>query len=173
MKTLYLLRHGEAGPRAVGQSDRDRPLAPAGRRAAERIGALLERSAPLPSLVLCSAARRAVETLAAVRPFLPAAEEECEPGLYLAGSEGILERIAAVDDVHAAVLVIGHNPGIGRLAGELARPSDSEDYALLERSFPASALAVLRLGVDRWCDAAPRRAELAGFTLPAPPAARR
>jgi phosphohistidine phosphatase len=108
-----------------------------------------------------------VETLAVLRPFLPAHEEQCEPGLYLAGSEGLLARIGAVDDAHAAVLVVGHNPGIGHLAYALARPSDTEGYTRLRSSFPTASLAVLECDVERWCDVAPQRARLAAFTTPA------
>jgi len=148
-------------------------LLAAGRRAVEQVGAHLETRAPAPSLVLCSAARRAVETLTALRPFLSAPEEECEPGLYLAGSEGLLARIAEADDAHAAILVVGHNPGIGHLARDLARPSDAEDYAQLQRSFPTAALAVLECAVERWSDLAPHCAHLAELTTPALLAARR
>jgi phosphohistidine phosphatase len=167
MRTLYLLRHGVADRKPSGGSDHDRPLAPAGRRASKSMGAHLAQTLPPPSLFLCSSARRAVETLEAVRSCLPApAEVLCERGLYLAGSDEILQRICGVHGRHAAVLLVGHNPGIGQLAHGLVRPTAGGDYERLQREFPAGALAVLTFDVDRWFDIAPRRARLDEFTTP-------
>lgn len=167
MRTLYLLRHGHSESKPSGGDDHDRPLAPAGRHASEWMGAHLARNPLSPSLCLCSSARRAVETLEVVRSHLPGpAEVRCERGLYLAGSDQIFQRICGVHGRHAAVLLVGHNPGIGRLAHLLVRPSTGGDYERLQREFPAGALAVLTFGVDRWFDIAPGRARLAEFTTP-------
>jgi phosphohistidine phosphatase len=167
MKTLYLLRHGDAEPKPTGGNDHDRPLAPPGRRASEQVGAHLARNPFPPSLFLCSSARRAVETLEVVRSYLPGpAEVLCERGLYLAASDRIFQRICEVDGRHGAVLLVGHNPGIGRLAHDLVRPGAGGDIERLQRGFPAGALAVLTFDVDRWLDIAPRLARLAEFTTP-------
>ena len=167
MRTLYLLRHGMAEATPSGGSDHERSLASPGRRASERMGAHLARNPTSPSLFLCSSARRAVETLEAVRSYLAGpAEVLCERGLYLAASDQIFQRICEVDDRHGAVLLVGHNPGIGRLAHDLVRPSAGGDRERLQREFPAGALAVLTFDVDRWLEIAPRRAHLAEFTTP-------
>ena len=167
MKTLYLLRHGDAEPKPSGGNDYERSLAPAGLRASERVGAHLARNPFPPSLFLCSSARRAVETLEAVRCHLPGpAELLCERGLYLAGSDQIFQRICEVDGRHTAVLLVGHNPGIASLAHDLVRPSAGGDYERLQRDFPAAALATLAFDVDRWCEIALRSARLAEFTTP-------
>jgi len=167
MRTLYLLRHGDAEPTSSGGSDHERSLASPGRRASERVGVHLAGNPSSPSLFLCSSARRAVETLEVVRSYLPRpAEVLCERGLYLAASDQIFQRICEVDGRHGAVLVVGHNPGIGRLAHDLVRPSAGGDYECLQHGFAAGALAVLTFDVDRWFDIAPRRARLAEFTTP-------
>jgi phosphohistidine phosphatase len=138
------------------------------------MGAHLARNPLPPSLFLCSSARRAVETLEAVRSYLPApAEVLRERGLYLAGSDQIFHRICGVHGRHAAVLLVGHNPGIGWLAHGLVRPSPGSDYERLRREFPAGALAVLTFDVDRWFDIAPLCARLDEFTTPTPLASTR
>jgi phosphohistidine phosphatase len=117
-----------------------------------------------------------VETLEALRPNLPGAVEVLrERELYLAGSDRILGRICEVDDRHPAVLVVGHNPGIGRLAHGLVRPrpGPGADLEHLQLGFPAAALAVLTFEVDRWLDIGPQRARLDGFISPARLAATR
>jgi len=174
MRMLYLLRHGDAEPKAPGGSDHERSLVPAGRRASERVGAHVAKRPVPPTLLLCSSARRAVETLDALRLHLPGAAEVLrERDLYLAGSDRILGRICEVDDRHPAVLVVGHNPGIGRLAHGLVRPGPGADFEQLQRGFPAAALAVLTFEVDRWFDVAPQRARLDDFISPARLAATR
>jgi len=167
MRILYLLRHGEADAKPFGGNDHERPLAPAGRRDAKRVGAHVARNPIPPSLLLCSSALRAVETLRVVRSCLPGpAEWLCERDLYLADSDQILRRICEVDGRHTAVLLVGHNPGIGRLAHDLVRPAAGGDAERLRREFPAGALAVLRFDVDLWFDVAPRGAHLTEFTTP-------
>jgi phosphohistidine phosphatase len=167
MKTLYLLRHADAEPKSAGGNDHDRSLAVEGRRASERVAAHVARKPLPPTLLLCSSARRAVETVEAVRSFLPlGAEVSFERSLYLAGSDRIFRWICEVDDRHGAVLVVGHNPGIGRLAHGLARPNAGGDYERLQREFPTGTLAVLTFDVERWFDIAPQRGTLTEFVPP-------
>lgn len=159
------MRHGEAAERNPGGSDRDRALTPRGR---ELAAAILSRPAAdgvAPDLILCSAARRAVETLAAIRPHLPAGvAESVESDLYLASGETLLERIREVEADCEAILLVGHNPGIGRLAYELARPVASEDYDRLSRSFPTGALVTLRFDLEDWGDVRPEIGHLEFLT---------
>jgi phosphohistidine phosphatase len=166
MRTLYLLRHGAAEAGSPGGSDFDRSLAPEGRRASQRVGVHLARTSPAPTLVLCSSARRAVETLDAVLSGSPVDDVRRERDLYLAGSAGLLQWICEVDARHSALLVVGHSPGIGQLAHDLVRPSQGSDFELLQRGFPAAALAVLAFDVDRWSDIASGRGRLLEFTPP-------
>lgn len=158
------MRHGEAKPQSPGEKDHDRALALRGRKVAEIVGAHLARTGAAPSLVLCSSARRAVETFAAIRPYLPASvAESVEQGLYLASSDELLERICAVDADRDAVLLVGHNPGIGRLAYEISRPVASPEYDRLSRSFPAGALVTIRFDADRWEDVRPESGHVEEF----------
>lgn len=174
MRVLYLLRHGEAAPTRPGGNDHDRPLAPEARGGLERVLERLAVGPAPPTLLLCSSARRAVETLALVRPRAAAGHGvEIDRGLYLAGSDEILERIHAVDAAHRGVLVVGHNPGLGWLAHSLARPGAGPDRDRLQRGFAAGALAVLRFDANGWDEIAPQRGALLGFTTPRDTAATR
>jgi phosphohistidine phosphatase len=169
MRTLFLMRHGEAAQKAGGGCDHDRELAAVGRSGALRIGARIAEATVAPTLLLCSSALRAVETLEAIRPALPAAAEvEFDRRLYLADSDQLIERIQTIGAQHHGALVVGHNPGIGWLAHSLLRPeSDPSGPALkIRSSFPAGALAVLTFDVDCWSSVAPQRGTLAGFTTP-------
>jgi phosphohistidine phosphatase len=149
MKTLLLLRHAKSSWNDPGQSDHDRTLTPRGRRAAELVGLYLAQRGDPPSLVLCSTARRALDTLEPLRHRL-GVPFEARRELYLADPDALLEVLAGIDDRESCVLVIGHNPGLHELVLQLARHGDDEARARLREGFPTAALAVLELAITRW-----------------------
>jgi phosphohistidine phosphatase SixA len=79
----------------------------------ELIGAHLRRAQIRTSLVRCSPARRARETLDLVAA---SGEIQIERGLYGASADQLLERLRRVPDEVDAVMLIGHNPAILDLA---------------------------------------------------------
>ncbi|MFQ5418015.1 MAG: histidine phosphatase family protein [Myxococcota bacterium] len=176
MRTLSLMRHGEASPVAPDSSDHDRKLAERGRVDAASAAARITALAHPPSLVLCSSARRAVASLDAMRAaLLEDVEVEIMRGLYLAGSDELLAAIHAADERHASLLVVGHNPGIGWLARSLAHPGPGAEGAVqrLSRSFPTGALIVLDFDAVRWRDIAPRSGVVSLLTMPGETPSRR
>jgi phosphohistidine phosphatase len=62
------------------------------------------------------------------------------------------------------VLVIGHNPGLQRLALGLARPAPAVDE--LEAKYPTAGLASLVFEGSSWRDLDRGSAELVGFVRP-------
>ncbi len=100
--------------------------------------------------MLCSSARRTVETLERIRPALPAGTSiAVEDGLYGADADELLTRIRHVPATVGCLLVIGHNPGIGELAVMLAGHGDRAARAAMAAKFPTAALACLALD-QRW-----------------------
>jgi phosphohistidine phosphatase len=172
MKTLCLLRHGQAS-RRIDLQDFDRPLSPAGLEAAGGLAATLRGAGPLPGLVLCSGAKRARETWAALVAGLTDAEAdgltvEARDDFYLASETRLLIALRKLPPAASSVLVIAHNPGLHRLARELAGPgSRAKALARLGRGFPAAGLAVLAYDGAPWAELAPGRARLTGFSDPA------
>lgn len=163
MSYLLLLRHAKSDWGDPGLTDHDRPLAPRGERAADRMRAHLLANDLQPDLVLCSSSRRTRETLDRLAPAFAGAEILIEDELYGAGRDELIERLRAVPDEVGTVAVIGHNPGIQDLALDLAGTGD--DLARIEEKYPAGALAVLEL--DRpWRDLASGRARLVAFVKP-------
>ena len=139
MKRLYLLRHAKSSWKDPGLPDHDRPLAGRGRRAAAAIGRHLRAQGIEPELVLCSTARRARETLERIEPALPTADID-------------------------SVMVIGHNPGLQRLALDVARPAAA--VRELEAKYPTAALATLAFADPTWQALERGTAELAAFVRP-------
>jgi phosphohistidine phosphatase len=62
------------------------------------------------------------------------------------------------------VLVIGHNPGLERLAAALAE--EGPVRARLLAKFPTGALATLSIGAATWRAVQPGGAELTAFIVP-------
>ncbi len=163
MRRLLLLRHAEAVLDAPGGTDRDRALTDAGRSAAEGVARTLIREGWRPTRVLCSSARRAVETFEPIGQHATDAPPMIEDDLYLASRSHLVERIRRLDPLvpdDGCVLVVGHNPGIAELAAWL----DPDARGL--GGFPPAALAVLALRVEAWDDLARGAAELEALRLP-------
>lgn len=165
MKLLYLLRHAKSSWDDPGVEDRNRPLAPRGRRAAQRIAEHLRGGGVAPALVLCSSSLRARQTLAAVVPELESdAELRIEGALYSAGADELLARLRAVPESVPSVLLIGHNPGLQELALSLACGGGALER--LRERFPTAALATLAIPTAGWPELRTGDAELEGYVVP-------
>jgi len=166
MRTLWLLRHAKASLGRKGLADHERPLNARGRDAAARIGRHLAQRAVCPDLALCSSALRARQTLERVIAALDAEPEiRVESDLYLASEGALLRRLEELPDGASSVLLVGHNPGIGELAAQLAVRGGSDGVEEVREAYPTGALAELRLGSQRWRDLA-RGCELVAFVTP-------
>jgi phosphohistidine phosphatase len=163
-RTLYLLRHAKSSWDDAGLADHDRPLAPRGRRAADAIARHMQDETIAPELVLSSTARRARETAERIQPALGTAPVEYERALYGARAVDLLERVRAVPDEIASVLVVGHNPAMEQLALGLARPAPLRFD--LETKFPTGALATLSVDAETWSGLGPGDADLVAFVRP-------
>jgi phosphohistidine phosphatase len=157
-KRLLLLRHAKSSWDDPALADHDRPLAPRGRTAAKLIGEHLRENQIGVSLVLCSSARRARETLDLVQT---PGEVLIERELYGASADELLARLRRVPDQRGTVMLIGHNPAIEDLAVGLA----GSGAELIGDKFPTCALATLSFS-GRWCELAPGGVELESFVRP-------
>jgi phosphohistidine phosphatase len=158
MKTLYVLRHGQAAPEGEGGSDRERALTLRGRAEVQRTAQYLSERAKAPSLILASSATRARETAELCVAALPApALLVTLNGLYLAEPPSYLAALATRAEPHAAALVVGHNPGLEALIYVLTDRSEHLATAsLVEIALPIAAWGELSgtgLGFGRFVDA--------------------
>ena len=158
MRQLILLRHAHAEPATAGQADLDRPLSPEGLAEAEAAGRWLAEHGLVPDCVLCSPARRTRETLEAVLGAVGYVEQRLEPAIY----EATPGTLAALADCHGEaerLLLVGHNPGLERLAALLSS-GQSGDY----RGMPPGSVAVLNFPADAAIE--PGAATLTAFWWP-------
>ena len=156
---LYLVRHAIAAPAAAGMSDSDRALTAEGKRKMREAAAGLKRLDIIPDVVLSSPLRRAVETAAVLVDTLArkVAVEIYPPLAPGYEAVDVLQGLGPYRSARELVLV-GHEPGIGRLASQLL--TESVDLARL----PFKKGAVAAFHVDALPPPAP--AELVWFMTP-------
>ncbi len=165
MPRLLLLRHAKSSWAEQGKPDRERPLAPRGREAAERMAQEMDARGLLPDRILCSPARRTGETLAALLPHLPKSVElQIVDDLYEAPDD-YRTTIALHGEAASCLLVVGHNPAIHATAINLVGSADRKGAADILSKYPTGALAVIDF-VDRWADLRPGGGRLAAFIRP-------
>jgi len=166
MATLHLLRHLKSSWDDPGMDDFERPLNARGLRDADTLAAAVATAGLAPGLVLCSSARRTRETLARVVPALAGDHRiELDSELYLAPADRILARLRRVPGEVAAVLVIGHNPGLHDLAVLLASAGPAESRRRLAEKFPTGSLATIE-APGPWVDLRPGSGRLVAFFRP-------
>jgi phosphohistidine phosphatase len=156
MRELLLLRHAKsAGKDDPALTDHERPLAPRGERACAAMAGHLQGTEV--DLVLCSTARRAVDTWEGVNEGVKAGEVCFEDALYTFDGADLIDRLDLLRDAVTSVMVVGHNPAIEELA-EWLTGEGVEKY-------PTGALATIAL--DRgWQDLEQGCAELRAFVRP-------
>ena len=158
MRELILLRHAHAEPPRVGQADLDRPLSAEGLAEADAVATWLRDKGLAPDRALCSPARRTRETLEAVLGVVGYVDQRLEPAIYEA-TPGALAELADRHRGTGRLMLVGHNPGLERLAA-LLHSGQSGDY----RGMPPGAIAHLRLPVA--AEVEPGAASLADFWWP-------
>lgn len=164
MKRLHVLRHAKSSWDDPRLSDRDRPLAPRGRKAARRLARWLDEHELRPDLVLCSPALRATQTLERIATELGSPEVVVEEGLYHASAAELIEQARRLPDSIDGALLVGHNPGLADLCLLLARPSAERDR--VAGNLPTGALVTLELDAVSWTALEPGCAELTRLVLP-------
>jgi phosphohistidine phosphatase len=144
--TLILTRHAKSDWDDPALDDHDRPLNGRGRGDAPKIGAWLSDRGHLPAEALVSSARRTQETWERLAPELGRAVPMTTlPGLYHAEAEDILRHLRGASA--PAVLLIGHNPGIGEFAHRIVdEPAPHPRFI----DYPTCATLVAEFPFDAW-----------------------
>jgi phosphohistidine phosphatase len=142
--TLIVMRHAKAGE-LPGGPDFERALRPRGERDSAAAGRWLASHGLRPDLVLCSAARRTMQTWRRVSKEIGGEPEfSVERRLYQADCDDLTEIIRETGEQVATLMYIGHNPAAAGLVGLLTGT---------EPDFPTAAIAVIAMSAD-WAGAA-------------------
>ncbi|WP_309664983.1 histidine phosphatase family protein [Tabrizicola sp.] len=148
MKRLILTRHAKSSWDDPLTPDHDRPLNERGKAAAADLGQWLASRGYVPDEVLCSDSLRTRKTFSGIAPALPGTPVlELKPALYHAGPDVMMAVLRHATG--AAVMMIGHNPGIAEFAHRLvAHTPASPDFT----RYPTGATLVVDFLVDSWAD---------------------
>ncbi len=144
MKTLFVVRHAKSSWNDSLLADHERPLNKRGKKAAPEMGRRLSKTGVAMDTIVSSNARRALDTAAAMARALGVKTSviRTEPGLYHASADGILEIIYQLDDRLETVMMVGHNPGLTRLANRfLPQPIEN---------IPTAGVVRLEFMTDTW-----------------------
>lgn len=138
MTTLVVVRHAKSDW-SGSHADRDRPLAPRGRRQATEAGRWLAAHGPALDLAVVSPAERARATWELVSAALPAPPPvRVAEAAYTFDGEALRDLVAGVDA--EAFALVGHNPAVEELVELLTGEV---------RPMPTSCVAVVDLEAGR------------------------
>lgn len=168
MKRLILFRHAKSGWEDAVSRDFDRPINTRGRKGAHLMGEKLRDIGPAFDHVLASPAIRVVETIEEFeKGFGHPVEPEWEKRIYLASCMTLLDVVHDADDQYAAIMLVGHNPGLEDMVLMLV-PDDgkSPERAEIEEKLPTAAIVELTMDCDHWADIQPRSARITRFMRP-------
>lgn len=145
-KTLLICRHAEAYDPYPLQPDFERELTPHGLHQANKTGKWLRENFVKIDQLLSSPAKRAGLTARTLAGRLYFAEEKISymPDLYNARESQLLQILSQLPDQARQVLLVGHNPGITKLARDLA----GQHFSYLD---PANVVAI-SLPFEKWED---------------------
>lgn len=154
MLKLLLMRHAKSAWDDLDHTDHQRPLNKRGIEAAPKMGQHMVSKGLTPKLILSSTATRARQTTQLVsEQFNGDIETRFIDELYnFSGFHTPLNIIRSQADQQSPVLLIGHNPTMEELAGELTGAGSSAARALMYEKYPTAALAEIDFNIPKWAD---------------------
>lgn len=160
MKNLTLIRHAEAHPQEFLENDKDRILTQVGHHQVENIAKQLKEKKCLPDYLLCSSAKRAIQTTQLLCEKLEINPKliKISPILYQADIEDILQSLFLLSSSQQA-FIIGHNPTISDLAHKLC--STTKSIIL-----PTAGVISLNFDIINWDDLLAKQGKLLFFIDP-------
>jgi len=168
MKLLYLLRHAKSSWDGPDLADFDRPLNKRGRKAAKLMAEYFRDNGIAPAAVVCSPAKRTKETLKHLLPVLGGVEVVYDRRVYEASYQTLLQCLADLPAEISSALLVGHNPGIERLALYLMNDlGHGPGAARMQDKYPTGSLAILSVPSDDWTDLKVGSGRLDDFIRPA------
>ncbi len=160
MKIVTLCRHAKSSWKQQDLRDFDRPLNKRGKKDAPAMAArLADRSAP-PDVIVSSPAARARATVLVLAEGLGFQEQDIiyEQQMYGASTETLLAIIRGLDNAHASLLLVGHNPEFTMLANALG----GLDLA----NIPTCGIVSLKFPVRNWSEIRSGAGSLLFFDYP-------
>lgn len=111
-KTLFIVRHGKARSKEVGEKDQERLLEPEGMRQSSRLGAYLYNKNTDISAIVCSDAKRAEQTAEQIADQMgfDISKITIDEDLFEASVRIVLDKVNSFSNDWNEVVIVGHNP---------------------------------------------------------------
>jgi phosphohistidine phosphatase len=158
------MRHGNANWKDPEVADFERPLNRRGSAETQAMARRLGELEFIPALLIASPAQRSRQTAEILMRELELAARQVryEEGLYLAQADDILRFIHATGPRVSHLLIVGHNPGISRLAHQLGAACGANDLdtaAICSMTFDTRAWSGVTADTvrDALCETPPTR----------------
>ncbi len=156
--TLILTRHAKSSWSTPGLADHDRPLNKRGVKSARTMGGWLRRGGWSPDQTLSSSSRRTRETYAEMGVT---GEVVFADDLYHASADQ-MQRVLATGRGQT-ILMLGHNPGIGAMAGRLV--STPPDHPRFD-DYPTCATLIVTFDIESWAEVRWATGRVIEFAIP-------
>jgi phosphohistidine phosphatase len=167
VKRLTILRHAKSDWGDPSLEDFNRPLNDRGWKAVKRMRRELDHRHISFDLVIASPAARVRETIDGLQEKLKLnVEIRFEPRMYGATEETLFQIVRSLSEKARAPLLVGHNPGLQRLAIELTHRDSGGLRDRVAHKLPTAALARIELPAHRWADVEPGGGTIAELILP-------
>tara|TARA_B100000686_G_scaffold63979_1_gene68787 strand:- start:3011 stop:3523 length:513 start_codon:yes stop_codon:yes gene_type:complete len=151
MKYLYIIRHAKAEQHVIGKEDHDRNLLNNGRKRALKLSKWLNNISPKIEKFLCSSSYRTIQTAEIINTeLLEKVSINIESKLYGASEEEILNYLIFLDDNINSIGLVGHEPGLRKLAIYLTGGYAKGLETVLNKHFSTSSAIVLVFNIKRW-----------------------
>jgi phosphohistidine phosphatase len=149
MKQITIVRHAHAEKHDGDVEDFERRLDKRGRREAEQMAELAHALAVRPDHIVSSPAVRAISTAKEFARSLgfPLKRIRHDDRIYLADRATLVTVLRSTPAACRHVLLVGHNPGVSRLAAWLADDDTLGDL-------PTASLCTLKGRLDAWAELA-------------------
>lgn len=144
-RALIVMRHAKS-TWPVGTPDLERPLSKRGQADAKVAGQVIAQELPRPDLIVVSPARRTRETLRLASKEFGEVATVVDERIYGATWWELTDVIHDTADDVATLMIVGHNPGLEDLVGQLAAAGDPSALRQLRLKFPTSAIALMSAG---------------------------
>jgi phosphohistidine phosphatase len=162
MKTLILTRHAKSSWDDLTLQDHERVLNKRGRKGATAIGKWLNKNGYHPQQMISSNAARCVETWDLLGAELPEVEKSStHQRLYLAAPVTLYEALKQASQ--DTVIMLGHNPGIGEFAYQLAAQTPDHPKFL---QYPTAATTVFTFDIPDWSTPFMGQGKVTDFIVP-------
>ena len=160
MKTLYLVRHAKSSWKFEELADHDRPLNKRGRKAAPKMGKLLNELHIKPDLIVSSPAVRAITTATLFAKELAYNQEKIGviDDIYGAGRDELLQIIRKTPDQINSLMLVGHNNTLTDLGNYLSPKSVA--------NIPTAGVMALEFKANSWSEISQESSRFVFFEYP-------